>query len=147
MKKEKLWLLGVVFGVIIVFFILSLGIPKGEVSFCRNIFKGLTEGRQSIQKSIDWENLKALGLDIGATYNQLPDAKEKQDYRREFIKNLSASFRGAGARFAAFSNWRKYKHSGIDTIIAADYQAKARTILFVFSGYGNKKLTAILWEK
>ncbi len=147
MKKEKLWLLVSILGVIIIFFIFSLGIPKGEVSFCRNIFKGLTERRQSIQKLIDWENLKALGVDIGATYNQLPNAKEKSDYRREFIKNFSASFRGAGGRFVAFSNWRKYKHSGPDTIIAADYLTKAKTILFVFSGYGKKKLTAILWEK
>lgn len=147
MRKENLKILGpvLIFGVIILlalFFVTG----KNEVTLCRNIFKGLIQARQSVQKYIDWENFKALGLDIGATYNKFPNDKEKSDYRREFIKNLSSGFKRQGGRFNAFSGWRIYKRSDEGTVVAADYKAKAKTMLFTLSGSGYpRKLTAIQW--
>lgn len=147
MKKENLQILGLIFIFgIIIFLILSFGIKKNDVDFCRDIFKGLIEGRESVQKFIDWGNLKAIGIDVGATYSKLPNAKEKADYRKSFIKSLSQGFNNAGGRFKAFSNWRVYKQDGADTLIAADYKDKAKTILFTLSGYEKRKLTAIQWE-
>ncbi len=145
MKKENLQLLGfaLILGIII-FLIFSFGIRKNDVDFCRGLFKSLIQGSQSAQKLIDWESLKAMGVDVGATYAKLPNAKEKTNYRKSFIKSLSQGFYNSGGQFRAFTNWRIYKHAGPGAIVAADY--KQKTILFTLSEGEKRKLTAIQWE-
>ncbi len=147
MKKENKQILGVVLISLAVIFIIFLRVnPKNDVELCRDIFRGFVEGTGSMQNYIDWAHLKALGLDVGATYSKLPNAQEKGDYRREFYKNFSVSFKRNAGRFEAFTNWRIYEQNGATTIIAADYKEKSKTVLFTLSGFEKKKITNIKWE-
>ena len=147
MNKETKQTLGIILISLAVIFIIFLRAkPKNDLELCRDIFWGFVEGRQSLQNYIDWEHLRALGLDVGATYRKLPNPKEKEDYRREFYKNFSVSFKRNAGRFEAFTNWRIYEKAALGTIIAADYKLKSKTALFTLSGFENKKLTNIKWE-
>jgi len=68
MKKEDLRFftyLGIVVAVvIIVAFFLTTGDP--DLSFGRSVFYGLIKGDESVKGAIDWDSLKAVGLDVGA---------------------------------------------------------------------------------
>lgn len=145
MKKENVPLYILIFGVILLL-ASFLFVKKDDVGLSREIFNNLLAGNQFVHKSIDWEHFQAFGFDIGRVYRALPDNKEKADYRKEFIKNLSSNFRKLGGNAGLFTDWRVYIRKGKDTIVAAYYKNKDKTILLILSGYGRKKLTSIQWE-
>jgi len=120
--------------------------PKSDLELCREIFKGFVEGNQTFENYVDWENLKAVGIDAGEIYRKFPSAKERKDYRKEFYKNFSSSVKRIGGRFEYMANWRVYSKSPTETIIATDYTAGSKTLLFTLSGAGKKKLTSFKWE-
>lgn len=146
MKKEHWQFLSLGLGglIIAVVLFLNFGVRKNDVDFCRGIFEGLAEGRQSVQKLIDWKNMKALNVNIGETYNKYSDKKEKADYRENFIKSFSNGFKKAGGKFEAFSGWRLHQKDEFSAVVAADY--KKKTLLLTISGYARRKLTDIQWE-
>jgi hypothetical protein len=149
MRKEDKQIF-LVIGVIAlaIFLIFSFMIRKNDVAFCRDVFNGLVKGRLlAVEKNIDWGTLKAMGVDVGQAYKKLPDAKEKKDYRKSFVANLSKGFKNAGGNFTDFTNWRTYKHEGLETMIMADYNKKGKKILFTIHGYENRKITAIEWKE
>jgi len=148
MKKENIQfaLYIFIFLVATLLIILFWGREKNDVELCRDIFNGLLSGRQSVQKFIDWDNFNALGLDMGSLYKKLPNKFEQSEYRKEFIKNLSTTFKRAGGRAQAFTNWRVFKTEGSKTIIAVDYTVKLKTMLFTLLGYPKKKLIDMQWE-
>ena len=150
MKKEDLQYFGVIFIIIFLastFTIFYAGREKSTPQLCRQIFMGMVEGRQSVEKFIDWNQLNAFGIDVSAIYPMLPNEKEKADYRREFFSNLSMGFKQLGGRPQAFINWRIFKIEGSKTIVAADYAGENKTVLFTLSKDPDKKLIAIEWEK
>ncbi len=117
-----------------------------DIELCRGIFQGFVEGKQDMEKFVDWEHLKALGLDVGATYSKLANAKEKEAYRREFYKSFARGSRQAGGKFQAVTNWRIYQKGGLETVVSADYNLKSKTVLFTLFESGGKKLINIQWE-
>ena len=122
-----------------------LNIKNQDINFSRRVFAGLIKGRHSVQKLIDWENLQAVGVDVGQTYSALPNGKERADYQRAFVERFSLGFRQVGGDFKSFTNWRLYDNAPEVAIVAADYKDN-KTILFTLSKYERKKLTAIQWE-
>lgn len=146
MQKENVKILAVI-GIagLIAFLIFSFGVRKDDVTFCREVFKNLTSGKLSVGKYIDWGRLKAMGVDVGATYTKLPNAREKKDYRKAFISNLSKGFIKGGGKAEAFTNWRVSQHEGLKTTILADY--KNGTMAFTIYGYEKRQIIAIEWEK
>ncbi|MCM8789933.1 MAG: hypothetical protein NC916_02810 [Candidatus Omnitrophica bacterium] len=147
--KEDRKFFGVVFAIVIIglsFIIFFTGSEINAAGLSQKIFIGMVTGREGVGKYIDWYELKAFGTDVAAAYSNLPDEKERADYRREFFKNLASGFRYSGGRAQDFINWRIYKKEGEKTIVAADYSGKGRTVLFTLSGDTKKKLTAIEWE-
>jgi hypothetical protein len=148
MKKENTQLLVfilIVFLIVIsIIFIFSSG--KSEVRLCQQVFLGLLTGRQSVENFLDWENIKVIGLNVGKLYSSLPDEKQKADYRKAFFKSLSVSFKKAGGRPELYTNWRIKGKNGSETIVAADYIDKAKTLLFTLVQNGRKKITLIQWE-
>jgi len=74
---------------------------KSDVVFCRGILQGLAEGNVSVASQIDWERLKAVGVDVGATYRSLTTSQDQQRYQRMFVQKFAEGFRQAGGRLAA----------------------------------------------
>jgi len=118
---------------------------SADIDFCRRVFSDLVKGSYAVQKFIDWENLKAMGIDVGATYRGFPDEKKRADYKNSFIKNLSFGFKRAGGTLNSFTNWRIRDKYSDKTVVAADYRGKI--ILFTISKYGKRKLIAIQWKE
>jgi hypothetical protein len=149
MNKENKQILGIVLillAAIAIFAVFLSGGQDNADELCRDIFRGLVEGNQSMQNYIDWDNLNAFGMDIGATYSSYPNSKVKEGYRREFYRAFSLQFRSIGGTFASYTNWRIYKKSILGTIVAVDCKPQSKTILFTLSGLEKKKLTNIKWE-
>ena len=126
--------------------VLFLQIKNQEINLCRYIFNGLTNRVYAAEKFIDWENLKALDVDVGAFYTRLADEKDKGGYRKEFIRNFSVGFAKAGGRLNLFTNWRIWYRDSNKVIVAADYSGYNKTILFTLSKFGKIKLTSIQWR-
>lgn len=147
MKKEIAVLEYAVLAVVLIgalaFF---LNLRTQEIDFCRNVFQGLVKGRQQVAKFVDWENLKALGVDVAATYKGLRNDKEKAVYKKAFIISFSAGFKRVEGKLKTFTRWRIYKKDEAKTIVATDDVVHHKTLLFTLPAYGQKKLINIQWE-
>ena len=124
--------------------VLRLG-GRGDIAFCREVFTGLANGKTSVRSAIDWEHLNAINVDVGATYQQLPQGEDRSRYQEVFIQNFSAAFQRAGGRPSAFRRWRVSAHQGGRTVVAADYPAKQKTLLFTVSTASGRHIEAIQW--
>lgn len=146
MKKDTPVLeYAVLIAVIITALVFFLRVKTDDIDLCRAVFSGLVKGRYGVQKYIDWENLKAVGVNVGATYIKFTTEKERLNYKKAFIKNFSFGFKKVGGKLKAFTNWRIYNRDSEKTIVAADYRGKI--ILFTISKYGKRKLIAIQWKE
>ncbi|MFH1678770.1 MAG: hypothetical protein ABH914_04035, partial [Candidatus Omnitrophota bacterium] len=146
MKKENLPI-AVIIGVFLVaaailFFTIR---EKSDLQLCRDIFWDLLNGKQSVQKYIDWEKFQAIGINVGELYNQLPNASEQADFRKQLIKSLSMNFKLVGGKPEAFVDWREVSKEGENTVVSAYYTDKQETILFTLTGYEKKKLISMQW--
>ena len=116
-----------------------------DVEFCRSVFRGLAHGRAAVQQHIDWEHLKAVGVDVGATYTGLPSDLERERYRQTFVLAFSRGFELTGARATNFVNWRVAERQPDTITVAADYPLTKQTLLFVIPSAGTKRIGAIRW--
>jgi hypothetical protein len=117
-----------------------------DVTFCRSALENLARGKPAAQRQIDWTRLKALDVDVGAAYSQLPSEQEQRDYRRAFIARFADGFRQGGGKLDAFSQWRVAEPKDGMTVVAADVPATQRTLLFQISKASGRKLVGIQWQ-
>lgn len=132
--------------VAVIAFLFWVYIKSQDTSVCRDIFSGLVKGSYTVHNVIDWDNLKALGLDVGASYRQLNNPQEKANYQRAFINNFALGFKRSGGKSGAFINWRLYDKDDKKIVVASDYQDYNKTILFTLTNSVKKKLVDIQWE-
>ena len=137
----------VLFALIIAPLVFFAYFKNQEVNFSRRAFTGLVQGGVSAQRMIDWPNFKALEADIGKSYLQLPDDKQRALYRKNFIKNFSLGFKQSEAKPDAFTNWRIYDSDSEKVVVAADYPQKKKTLLFTLSKLSGKRLVSMQWKE
>ena len=125
-------------------FLVRLG--RGEVAFCRGVLAHLAQGRQSVQRQIDWDHLQALEVNVGEAYARLPNAREQEQYRRAFVQQFAVAFQRTGAAPKDFTGWRIAERSGPRIVVAADYPSKRRTLLLQVSGGWKKRVVGIQWQ-
>ena len=118
---------------------------QDDVSFCRQVFRGLVSGSGSVQSRIDWEHLKALDVDIGAAYTKYADEKGKASYRKSFIRGFSYGFAQSHAKPESFVRWRVQERTEGHVVVATDYEGKGKTLLLTIPASGKKKIQAIQW--
>jgi len=134
-------------GIISLLFISGCAQLETDVQLTHRIFNSLCSGNRGVENLIDWETLKAVGMDVGQAYSKIISEKERADYRRAFFYNLTFSFKAAKGRTSAFFNWRVQNRVGNNTIVAAD-TTSGKVILFTLTIKGGKrKLTAIDWQQ
>jgi len=88
------------------FLLLTGCAAKDDVKLARQVVTQLVQGRYSVRKLLDWENLKAMEYSVGADYKALPNDKERESYQRSFIDGFKRGFMDQGAKVNAFYNWR-----------------------------------------
>jgi hypothetical protein len=118
-----------------------------DTRFCRSVLNGLVKGSVKVEKFIDWEKLKATGLDIGATYRRIATPSDKSIYRRLFIRNFATGFHSTKGDFRKFVNWRILERKATKVVVAADYLLYNKTILFTLSKIPKTKIIAIEWKE
>lgn len=126
--------------------VVPLRVMHRDVRFCRTVLRDLASGRQSVQSRIQWERLTAMGVNVGATYTALPNNQERTEYRRAFVKGFANGFAKTGARPEAFTNWRAQGREGGRRVVAAEYPAKHKTLLFRISSAWSQRLEAVRWQ-
>ncbi|MBI3319008.1 MAG: hypothetical protein HYZ89_00245 [Candidatus Omnitrophica bacterium] len=119
---------------------------QGEVGFCREAFQNLVNGNQAAQRQIDWERLTAVGADVGKAYTQLSNDQARAQYRKAFVNNFAIGFQRAEGSLGSFRNWRVHGRDGERVVVAADYEAKHKTLLLSIPASGQRKLEAIQWQ-
>jgi hypothetical protein len=79
---------------------------KDDVKLARQVVTQMVQGRYSVRKLIDWENLRAMEYSVGAEYKALANDKEREGYQKSFIDGFKRGFVDQGAKLRTFYNWR-----------------------------------------
>jgi len=127
--------------------VLGVQWSRRDVNFCRAVFKRMASGRPSVEKHIGWEQLKAIGVDIGAEYVAFPNDTERADYRQAFIASFAKGFKSTGGLPGSFKNWRVVDRGAGTVTVAADYAAKGKTLLFDVSTLAGRHVVGIRWNE
>lgn len=145
--KEKSDLIYIIIPIAIIAAVMFLLKEKDpDINFCRKVFNGLVNNSYPQERFIDWRNLKAMDIDVGAKYSALPDEKERTDYKKSFFAGFSFGFKQGGGGSRAFTNWRIYKKDIDKVVVAADYPRYNKTILFGISKSAKPLLISMQWE-
>lgn len=132
--------------IIIVALVFFLQMKNQDIRLCQHIFQGLIKAGYSVQKFIDWENFKALDVDVGVTYSKLANEEERSSYKKAFIKNFSQGFKQVKGESGAFTHWRIDTKDAEKVVVACDYSVRHKTLLFGLSKIGKTKLTSLQWR-
>ncbi len=117
-----------------------------DVGFCQGVLRDLVWGRQKVERVIDWNHLHALGVNLGASYETLPDEKARASYRKMFVKGFAQGFERIKGRRADFQRWRVYKRDATQTVVAVDDIRHKKTLLFQIPASGQRRLEGIEWQ-
>jgi len=149
MDKEQIyffWYLGVTLLVVILGVMFFKVSQDQDIYFAREVFSGLVNARESVERQIDWANFKAVGSDIGADYSRFTTEIQRGYYRKGFIINFSLSFKNSGGTFNSFTHWAIYSKDNNKVVVSALSRIN-KTLLFTISKRGNKrKLESIQWK-
>jgi hypothetical protein len=143
MKKSRLfWIL------IIPAFLFLAGCEEySDVGFCRSTFIGLLKGNQGIADRIAWDELKAMDVDVGATYRQLPTDKEKRDYRKAFVTRCAKGFYMTAGKVKDFVEWHLFQESNKEFVVTARYLRVNKNIYITAVRGVRTRIIAINWDK
>lgn len=147
-KEDNRFIAYLVLGIVIVIGAMFWGVGQdNEISFCRRTLAGLIKGELSVEKSLDWPSLKAVGNDIGAEYAKLLTENERAYFRKAFILNCALSFQNSGGKLSAFTHWRLEDKDSQQTIVAVDGLANKTLLFTVVKISGKRKLAALEWKE
>jgi len=139
-------IIGVIIGLALTVEAVSF-IKNRDADFCRRALYYLVKGRPAAEKMIDWNQLKAVGLDTGKEYSGLPNDNERKMFRKVFINSFAAGFLKVKGEFKKFVHWRVIDRKSDFIIVAADYKKTGDTLLFALPKKGKKKIQSIQWKE
>jgi len=135
---------GIVIFLILIGIIFLFKVRHNELDVARAVLGGLIQSNQSVAGLLKWDKLKAVGADVGSTYLAYKTAKERNDYKKYFIRGFSAGFKEVKGNYKEFTNWRVYEKTAQKTVVAVDYRDK---ILLFTLPKNEKKITDIQWKE
>jgi hypothetical protein len=107
------------------------------IEFARSTYIGLSHGDPAVESAIDFENLSAGGMSIGATYSLIPDEARKAAFRKEFLAQYAKAFHQSGASIESLTNWRIDSGDSTQVTVAATIP-DGNTALVVMSKRANE---------
>ena len=84
------------------------------------------------------------GGDVASEYNDLPDEENRAEFRRNFLKGFSTSFKASGASAASASNWREESKGDCGTQVATDSPAGNTLVFTVVRKDGRQKISELV---
>ncbi len=142
--KETSPLKGIIIFLMVIGALFLFKTRYSELDVARAALGGLIQSNQSVAGLLKWDKLKAVGADIGATYLAYKTDKERNDYKKYFIRGFSAGFKEVKGNYNEFTNWRLYEKTAQKTVVAVDYRDK---ILLFTLPKNEKKITDIQWKE
>ena len=124
----------------------AVHLSRSDVTFCREVLTALAQGRPSVKPRIAWERLQAVGVDVGATYTQLPSDQDRVQYRQTFVQSFSREFQQSGGAVNGFRRWRVKERLKGRVVVAADYVEKGMTLLMTVPASRPKRVESIQWQ-
>ena len=96
------------------------GPPKSDVDFAKEVFQMMGDGDVNVVDMLDWENLKMVGVDVGAQYKSVTSDSERETFQESFLRGYSNSFKSSGGNAAGMKNWREQSKDASNTVVAGD---------------------------
>lgn len=143
-NQEASPLKGVILFLVVIAILFLFKTRHNELDTARAALAGLIQANQSVAGLLNWEKLKAIGVNVGAEYSAFKGDKDKVNYKKYFIRGFSAGFKEVKGNYKEFSNWRIYEKTAQKTVVAADYRGK---ILLFSLPKNEKKIIDIQWKE
>jgi len=145
-KRNLVWFV-VAFAIVVILQFLVQQREDKDVVFCRNLYARLANGSPVVERSIDWDNFKMLGRDVGVMYEST-SPQQRFEFKNNFIKGFNAAFIAFKGKLGFFRNWRIYHRGEDKVVVACDYLKYNKVLLFTLSKTGQeRKLSSIDWGK
>ena len=135
---------GIILFLVVIGILFLFKVKHNELDVARAALAGLIQANSSVASLLNWEKLKAVGVDVGAEYSAFKIDKDKVNYKKYFIRGFSAGFKEVKGEYKEFTNWRFYEKTAQKTVVAADYRGK---ILLFSLPKNEKKITDIQWKE
>jgi hypothetical protein len=119
------------------------GPPLNDIEFAKKVFQLLGDGDETAKSMIDWENLKMMGIDVGAMYRKTSGEAARDKETSEFIRGYSSSFKKSGGSVDNLSNWREQSRDATNTVVAADVPMGRLLLITVTHINGQQKVSTV----
>mgnify|MGYP001580186415 FL=1 len=143
-NQETSPLKGVILFLAVIAILFLFKAKHNELDTARAALTGLIQSNSSVQGLLNWEKLKAVGVDVGAVYRGFKTDKDRDNYKKYFIRGFSAGFKEVKGNYQEFGSWRVYEKTVQKTVVAADYRGK---ILLFTLPKNEKKIIEIQWKE
>lgn len=115
-----------------------------DVEFAKDVFRRMAEGDPAVEPMLDWETLRMPGGDVAAEYDELEGEADRAEFRRNFLKGFSTSFKAAGGDAESGKNWREESKDGDLTLVATDSPVGNTLVFKVVRKDGRQKLSELV---
>ena len=119
------------------------GPQLNDIDYAKKVFELLGDGDESVKSMIDWENLKMMGIDVGAMYRSTSGEDARDKNLSDFIRGYSTSFKRSGGNIANLANWREQSKDATNTVVAADTQAGQHVFITVTHINNQQKVSTL----
>lgn len=114
-----------------------------DTDFAREALTLLTNGDESVEGMLDWENFRVADEQVGAQYKSIPTDEGKAGFRKAFITSFSESFKATGASLDRVEKWQEAGKEGDNTKVAVSIPGAQGITLTVTHRDGHQRLAAI----
>ena len=139
--------------------VLAVGIGVGairaatrDVRVARQTLTRLAAGDATVARSVAWDRLRAMGVDVGGTYAGLPSDWERRQYEQAFVQQFAQGFAKMSGSMDRLSTWRVVSNTKEIVTVAADVRGEGtgesapRTLMMAFATAGGRKLVRMGWQ-
>lgn len=114
-----------------------------DTDFAREAMTLLTNGDNSVEGMIDWENFRVSDQQVGPQYNVIPTDTGKEAFRKAFVESFSKSFKASGADISKIKEWQDAGKDGDNTKVSASLPGASGLMLTISHKDGHQRLAAI----
>ncbi|HEX7175197.1 MAG TPA: hypothetical protein VF240_07930 [Pyrinomonadaceae bacterium] len=115
-----------------------------DVEFAKDVFRRMAEGDPAVEPMLDWETLRMPGGDVAAEYNEIPGEANRAEFRKNFLKGFSTSFKASGGSAESAKNWREESKDGDRTQVATDSPTGNTLVFTVVRKDGRQKISELV---
>jgi hypothetical protein len=106
-------------------------------------FEGICKGDVSIEKYINWEQIKIDGEEVGQMYVTMSTDYERSSYKKARLERLASVYKARGLSPMTVKNWRIETRGVESATVVADAPSKGKIIIDLQKYGAAKKIISI----